>query len=793
MLHWREPEAISVSPELREAIGGHPLVVETLVRRGITDPAPAQGFFNAQHYSPASPYDLPDMDKAVQRLVEAVHGEEKICVWGDFDVDGQTATALLVSTLEDLGARVSYHIPVREQESHGVNLTMLTRMIADGARLILTCDTGISAHEAIDYASMQHVDVIVTDHHLPPPRLPRAQALVNPRLLPIDHPLASLPGVGVAYKLAEALYEFQGKPQAAERHLDLVALGIVADLAAVTGDTRYLLQRGLAVLRQTDRPGLKAMLELAEINPAGLTEEHIGYELGPRLNALGRLADANPAVELLTTADPVQARVLATQLEGLNARRRLLTAQVLGAALAQVEREPALLEQPALVLAHPDWPAGVIGIVASRLVELYDRPAVLIASPPGELARGSARSLPGLDITAAIASQSHLLKNFGGHPMAAGFSLEPDRIPEFRRNLCHSLEAILADRPAERFLQIDGYLPLSALSLALVSDLERLAPFGPGNPRLVLVARDLRLKSHTTLGRGEEHLQLILEDEGEQTHRVIWWGGGSLAPVRYLHEWDWLIAGMPFDLAYTARSSDYRGFPEVQVEWVAARPIGETTLEIASTAPALQIEDHRHAEHPLEVLKRLLKHGELVIWAEGEALTRLKELGIKAISRIELAPCPALIVWSVPPGQQTLRDALKIVSPQHVHLFAVDPGTDDRRAFLKHLAGLVKYALGKCQGRLTLDELAAATAQLPSTVRLGLAWLESQGHIAVINEMDGELTLHQGKNPDQQRAQHLFEKLNLILAETAAYRSFYRRAEADTLLAFLTHISSQKN
>lgn len=784
MIPWKDPEPVVVPPGFQEAVGGHPLVAETLARRGVTDPHTAKAFFDPTTYQPASPYELPDMDRAVERLRRAVQDGETICVWGDFDVDGQTATALLVSLLREFGARVSYHIPVREKESHGVNLPVLKKLIADGIGLILTCDTGISAHEALDYARHQGIDVIVTDHHLPPPQLPRALALINPRFIHVDHPLATLPGVGVAYKLAEALGDAMGIPAAAEQHLDLVALGIVADLAAIEGDTRYLLQRGLAALRVTERPGLQAMMELAEISPAGLSEEHIAFELAPRLNALGRLADANPAVEFLTTSDAVRAHVLAAQLEGLNAQRRLLTAQVLGAALAQIERQPALLDDPALVLVHPAWPAGVIGIVASKLVELYDRPAVLIASPPGEPARGSARSLPGLDITAVIASQSHLLINFGGHPMAAGFSLEPDLISAFRRGLLHSLESIQADRPVDRCLQLDGYLHLNALTSELVTDLERLAPFGPGNPRLVLAARNLRLISSTTLGRGGEHLQLILKDEEERTYRAIWWGGGNLVSVRFFQEWEWLSAGNSFDLAYTARSSNYRGFPEVQVEWVAARPTEKTMIEITSKAPVLLIEDHRHIEHPLVLLKQLLEQDGMLVWAEGEALTRLKEAGIAAFTRCELTPAHELIIWNPPPDQQTLREAVRAVSPQRVHLFAADPGADEPKAFLERLAGLMKYALRLRQGHVSLSDLAAATGQLSKTIRTGIAWLESQGYIRVITETNEELSLQPGGEPDQKKARLLFDKLTLLLNETSAFREFYRRVDPETLHLF---------
>jgi single-stranded-DNA-specific exonuclease len=319
---------------------------------------------------------------------------------------------------------------VRARESHGINLPVLEQLINQGVELLLTCDTGISAHEALDYAQSRAVPVLVTDHHDLPPSLPNALALVNPKRLPEDHPLATLPGVGVAYKLAEELYRRAGRPEASAALLDLVALGIVADLALLSGETRYLLQCGLQALRQTRRLGLQAMLELAEIAPQNLAEEHISFVLGPRLNALGRLADANRAIELLTTQDMGRARILALELEGLNAERKLLTDQVFQAAQAQIEADRSLLDEAALVLAHPAWPGGVVGIVASRLVEYYHRPVVLLSAPPGQLARGSARSVEGINITAAIAANQRLLNGFGGHPMAAGYPWRSSACPK---------------------------------------------------------------------------------------------------------------------------------------------------------------------------------------------------------------------------------------------------------------------------------------------------------------------------------------------------------------------------
>jgi single-stranded-DNA-specific exonuclease len=386
------------------------------------------------------------MERAVDRLLRAIRAGERICVWGDFDVDGQTATSLLVSALHSLGARVSYHIPIRSQESHGISLPALQKQIEAGLDLLLTCDTGITANEAVQFASENVIDTIITDHHALPSHLPQAYAIISPRLLDDpDHPLATLPGVGVAYKLIEALCDQFDRSHTCQDYLDLVALGIVADVATLVKDTRYLLQLGLRRLQYPSRPGLIALMETAGLQPGSINEETISFVFAPRMNAVGRLSDANPMVEFLTTSDLGAARLQAQEIESLNAQRKLLTDQVFKAALSLIERDPVLLETSALVLSYPAWPAGVIGIIASRLVEYFHKPVVLFASPPGEIARGSARSIPGIDITQAIASQADILAGFGGHPMAAGLSIQPEKIPEFRQGLARAVDRQIAE------------------------------------------------------------------------------------------------------------------------------------------------------------------------------------------------------------------------------------------------------------------------------------------------------------------------------------------------------------
>ncbi|HOT91520.1 MAG TPA: single-stranded-DNA-specific exonuclease RecJ [Anaerolineae bacterium] len=765
MKRWLDPKPVDVPPALAEFVGGHPLVAETLVRRGITTVEAARAFLDPQAYTPAPPTALPNLARAADRIEQAICTGEPICVWGDFDVDGQTATTLLVATLRELGARVTYHIPVRATESHGVKIAALQPILDQGARLILTCDTGIDAHEAIAYAAARNVDVIVTDHHELPDTLPPAYAVVNPHLLPTSHPLATLPGVGVAYKLAEALYARAGRADEAAKHLDLVALGIVADVAVVSGDTRYLLQRGLAALRTTRRLGLQELMKLARINPARLSEEHIGFALGPRLNALGRLDDANVIVDFLTTTDLTQARILASELEALNDRRKLLGDQVLAAAQDQIAQNPVLLESAALVLAAPEWPVGVIGIVANRLAELYHRPTVLITIGEDNIGHGSARSIEGCHITEALATQHDLLRSYGGHAMAAGLSLHADDIPAFRRGLSRAVMAQIGAAPLQPALSIDGYLPLSDFSLDLVADLERLAPFGPGNPPLTLATRAIHIKATRPLGRDERHLLLTVEDNDGVEQQVIWW------------RWDG--APLPegvFDLANTVRVNDFRGQNELQIVWEDARLVTPGIAAIAPEVPKLDIVDYRREPHPLTLLKPLLALENLQIWREGPLSG-----DIPGGNRNELTAAATLVIWTSPPGPDVWRAVMAKVSPTTVYLFAVDAGLARLEPFLKHIAGLVKYALKHNEGRVDLSAMAAATANRESAIRLALAWLEARGDITIASEEGNTMTLRIGGERTDLRADRVAVQLAALLDEVAAYRRYFARADMEAL------------
>jgi single-stranded-DNA-specific exonuclease len=770
MTRWLNPEPIDTS-RLNE-LGLISFVAQTLMRRGFNTPDSARAFLDPLQAPPFPASTLPGMDLAIECISAAIDSRLPICVWGDFDVDGQTSTTILVQTLKSMGANVIYHIPIRAKESHGVNLENLAPIIDNGVRLIITCDTGISATEEAEYAHSHDVEFVVTDHHDLPSQLPRATAIVNPKLLPSGHPLIDLPGAGVAYKLAEALFETgESGLRSPESLLDLAVLGIIADLALLKGETRLLAQKGIKALRKTDRLGLKTISQLAGLDLSRATEESIGFNLGPRLNALGRLSDANPAVELFLTDDPVRARLLAAQIEGLNAKRRLLTNQVYEAAEAQLRADLSLLTQPIILLTHPSWPGGVIGIVASRLVERYHKAAILLTGPDDGSLRGSARSVEGLNITEAIAANKDYLLGYGGHPMAAGLSLAPDKLPEFRRALNKTAEKMLGDIIAEEpTLQIDAWLELSSLSLDLANSLEGMAPFGPGNPALVFASHGLNLQSSSSIGKTQDHRRLFVADGQGAKQEVMWWNSGSEElPESLTH------AGNKFDLAYRLRANTYRGEHQLSLEFVDYRVTEQKPVDVRR--PQLEIFDHR-----LQPSNKQLSSSVLV-WAEGAEKAKGK-------NRFELYQTDEFAIWTTPPSPVELRQALETVKPKIIYLFAVTPvdehsfSTKAGKAdeFLTHLAGLAKFAINKRAGRVKISELATVTAHREITIRLGLEWLAAGGHLFIEGEED-KYKLAPGNGTANTYLQNeLYIAVKGLLDETAAYRAHFARADAHSII-----------
>ncbi len=507
-------------PQADEALRAFPPVLRQLLyNRGYSDDASARTYLKAAYEADTDPLGMKDMAAAVERLAHAVQRGERIIVYGDYDVDGVTATALLVEALRALGADVRPYIPSRFDEGYGLNMEALTALHEDGAGVVVSVDCGIRSLEEAAHARRLGLHLIITDHHHPGETLPEALAVINPKRPDDDYPEKYLAGVGIAWKLAAALKKrFPQAPFYPQSLLDLVALGTVADLAPLTGENRRLVRRGLREIMKTTRQGLYSLAQVAGVNLQKITAMHIGFMLGPRLNAAGRVDQALAAYELLTTKDFMEAGRLAQKLDVQNRVRQKLTREVQEAAESLALQDEATVP-PLLFAVHPDFNQGVVGLAASRLVEKYYRPAV-VGRQEGEVTVCSCRSIPEFHITEALDACAHLLLRHGGHAAAAGFTVENRHLDALRACLLRQAEEKLATADLRPLLRADMEIPLRSLTPELLSHLRYLEPTGYGNPGPVFVTRGVKVRHARTVGSEGRHLKLKLTD-GQVTFDAI--------------------------------------------------------------------------------------------------------------------------------------------------------------------------------------------------------------------------------------------------------------------------------
>jgi single-stranded-DNA-specific exonuclease len=492
---------------LAQELGLSEITASVLVRRGYGDPEQAQAFL-AGEQPLHDPFALGDMAAACEAIRGAIAAGRAICVHGDYDADGICATALAVLTLRELGAEVSWHLPSRFDEGYGISGDTLTRLAGEGCGLVLSVDCGITAVDEVAEAKKLGLEVVVTDHHRPGERLPDCPLVVT---RPSDYPFPELCGTGVVFKLAQAL--LGPESEAPRRHLDLVALATVADVVPLVGENRSLAIAGLRALARTRKPGLRALMKTARVDPAALDEASIGFRLAPRINAAGRLGHPATALELLLTDDAARAERLAAELETLNRERQAVEERILREALAQVESWPeARRARRGYVLADEGWHEGVIGIVASRLAERFQRPVVLVAGTD-DLWKGSGRSISAFDLHGGLAACAGELERFGGHRAAAGLSIEPGRVDAFAEAFAAHADAVLPEEALQPVVHVDAVVPRGRrLTLEVCGELRRLAPFGLGNPPVTLLAPGCELAELSAVGEGK-HLRFRVRQE----------------------------------------------------------------------------------------------------------------------------------------------------------------------------------------------------------------------------------------------------------------------------------------
>ena len=559
---------------LAHEAGLPPVIARLLLARGVTTAADVAAFLNPSLDHLHDPSLLPDLDVGVDRLIAAIQSGEKICVHGDYDVDGVTSTALLVRTLRALKANVGYHLPHRRRDGYGIKPAAVADAVRDGVKLILTCDCGITACETVHRANEAGIDVIVTDHHEPGPELPRATAVINPKREDAVYPFPELAGVGVAFKLAQGLVRKLGHNEEAfvTRFTDLAALGTVGDVVPLLGENRTLVKHGLEAIPLSKKIGLRTMIKSTGLEGKPLTAYYLAFVLGPRINAAGRMADATAALRLLLTTEDAEAWTLVREIERHNTDRRAEQERILGEAMEQAGPK-AEAGARVLVLSKEGWNRGVIGIVASKICECFGRPAILVSRDEAAgVGGGSARSVPEFNLIEALRACADLLDTFGGHALAAGVTVQLAKLDEFEERINSlAFEAIPEEELVPR-IEVEAEIGPAEITRELADAIASMEPFGMGNPEPLFVTRDMAVLQRQRVGDGS-HLKFQLQGAHPEQGRgaglppvdCIGFGLGDLA--------DSLHLGEHVDVCYSIRLNDYNGANSVQLVAKDIRPL----------------------------------------------------------------------------------------------------------------------------------------------------------------------------------------------------------------------------
>lgn len=549
-----KPEVVA---ELSRSLNISPLLAHLLALRGIEEPEAADIFLHPSLEAFHDPYLMADMGAAVGRIRRAIAGREKILVYGDYDVDGTMAVVVLLTAIRSLGGIVETYIPHRLLDGYGMRSPVVEQAMAEGYGVVISVDTGIREHEVIRRAQESGIDCIVTDHHVPDSTLPPACAVLNPRRSDCPYPEKNLSGVGVAFKLAQALLSGPGSgfpERAVLSYLKVVAIGTIADVVPLVGENRLIARFGLEGLSHPVHKGLEALLRAAGQDGGMVTATDVSFRIAPRLNAAGRMKSAREVIELFTTTDAARATKIAEDLEALNRERQQVEEQILNQIVESMTTRSELAERYFLVFSGEGWHRGVIGIVAQRVVERYHRPTLVIGVEQ-DSGQGSGRSIPPFNLIKALERSSDLFERFGGHAQAAGFTLPAERIGELERRLEAYSRTVLGPADFEPVLRIDRELGLSEVDENLYAEIGRLEPYGFGNPAPVFAARNLRLVEAPRVLK-EKHLKLRVAQEGRCFDALLWRKAEQAPP---------LAAGQNVDLAFTLDENVYQGRTSLQL------------------------------------------------------------------------------------------------------------------------------------------------------------------------------------------------------------------------------------
>ena len=732
---------------------GGSLIKRLLATRGVVKEEDIKDFLNPLQTKLSSPNAFVDMQKATKRLAAAIDNNEKIVIYGDFDADGVTSTSLLYRTFSYLGANVNYFIPDREKEGHGLDTKALVQIMTTvKPKVVITVDCGISNVEAVNFLNSFKIDVIITDHHEAPEELPKAYAIINPKApnaleetltTKEIESLTSLAGVGVAFKVAQSLLTHYGKTEFILDILPYAAVGTVADIVPLIGENRHIVLKGLDLIAQGRHKGIKRLLESAGCKiDQGVKAEHIAFWVAPRINASGRLDTVEDALKVMLSDNPQEIEMAVQSLNEFNKIRQTLCQEAFAQADEMVQREGN--RNPAIVLFNPEWKIGIIGIVASKLVEKYYKPTFLMTYyEETKQIRCSARSIAGVHLYEVISSIGEILDGFGGHEMAAGLSFSPDKVPfkQVKENLNKAVKEMLNGKELKPFINVDLVVDADDVTVDLVEQLSQLEPFGASNPSPVFAMKGLRVKQKKLMGENKDHLRLTGQ-VGANEFCCLRWSQGDIS----------LTNGDEFDIAFHPQINEYNGNVSVQlvVDDIHSPKLKEETEELAI---GLKVYDHRRKTDILLQVNDYVKNSKqnIIIFAESKSICdKLKPyqyLYDRCKTRENLKLCDTLMLFDYPADRETFDRILEETSPKYLHLMNYDVKNFDELEFIKTFAGMLKFASNNNGGKVEFLRCASHLGKSFKVIELMLDLFEESGFVKIIErEKDYYVVDFQGVN-----------------------------------------------
>ncbi|MFW6294278.1 MAG: single-stranded-DNA-specific exonuclease RecJ [Halanaerobium sp.] len=764
----KKAEEFKAKKELSQYLGSKKLA-RLAQQRGLDSKAKLIQFIEPEQYSPLKLRDFPKIMEIVDFILDHIKKGSRILIYGDYDVDGITSTSILVGALSRLSDQISYHIPDRFKEGYGLNKEVLASY-QDQIDLVISCDCGISNYEEVEFAKALGMDFVVTDHHDLPDKLPPADYVISPRLLPEDHQGYWLPGAGMAYFLIKAVFEQVGRKKEERDFLDLLLLAIIADVVPLKGENRYLFKIGLEELKNTERIGLKALYNELDINPLEINEKTLGFQIGPLLNSAGRIDSAEKGLKLLLAEDKNRAAGLAAELKQINQHRKEISQKI----YLEIEKEIKVQQRKAVVSYDSDWHQGVIGIAAGRITENYQVPAVLMTSnQQSDLITGSARSIEGININNLIAQCSDLLEKHGGHAAAAGFSLKKDRLEKFKLRMQRLIDQELTEIDSELEIEADLNLELSEINEEFYQGLRLFAPFGEANPEpLFYLESDILSSREISAGR---HKRLVLGTEDQKITALWWWAGELENNYRQ-------------QCACRLTENIYRGNKSLQLEIKALVPLKERSREIKSQQSRkkrLQVIDWRQKD--ISALEAGAE--DTVYFAEG-----LKEYDLyPLINRNYYREAENLILITIPPSLAVLKETLLLTAAENLILINNEEQNLSAKKFIKRLLSLIKFSLQQENGIFNIEQAALALAAEEITVKRGLEFLRAQAIISFEYISYQELLITKGGNKDRAQLNLSSSSLKKLLQESAAFRRFLKNNKTEKIEQLINKALSSKN